>query len=349
MTDLSIKDIIYFDFDKSASIYSQFHGGLRESLSLTEDKTKERTLGAKLGLTGIAEAKFGTDYINATSIIESKVLHHDLLNEIEQDLNQQKLIADLNKEVDSSVTSPEDIRLAIGEKPYILAEGWSVIEDYSHIRAITEVFNKIIEFISHCAESSIKQSPEYLKIQQALDEKREEIKGITDRNQRALAKSQLSGIENQLKATLTPKLTQVDDWQIAGIQKFIDTFMPNRINFRIYPFESCPSFQIICNLKRGCFIDQDLEHLLYGYSNRPTVRLAVFGLITSIPSKTGHKFDPMSEFESEDKLSDKLAFEKAFRSIFGAMDELEDWMRYSRYPNITIHPLAVFRQFHLNI
>jgi hypothetical protein len=348
MTDIPIKDIIYFDFDKAASIYSQFHGGLRESLSLAEDKTKGQILGAKLGITGIAEAKFGAEYNNATSIIESKVLHHDLLNMIEEELGKLGLIVDLNKEVDSLVSSPEEIRATIGDKPYIVAKGWSVIEDYVQLSARTKVLNKIIEYVSHCQAESIKQSPEYLSFQQTLDEKREEIKGITDRNQRALVKTQLNNMESMLKAKLTPTLSQIDNWQVEGIQQFIDTFMTNRINFRIFPFESCPSFQIICNLKRGCFIDQDLEHLLYGYGKRPTIPLAVFGLITSIPSKTGYKFNPMTEFESENILSDKLIFEKAFRGVFSAMDELEEWMRYSRYPNISVHPLAVFRQFQIN-
>jgi hypothetical protein len=44
-------------------------------------------------------------------------------------------------------------------------------------------------------------------------------------------------------------------------------------------------------------------------------------------------------------LTDKMEFEKAFRVVFSAMDNLEDFMRYSRYPNVTIHPIAVYRSF----
>jgi hypothetical protein len=81
--------------------------------------------------------------------------------------------------------------------------------------------------------------------------------------------------------------------------------MPSRINLRIYPFPNCPSFQVLCNLKSECFLDSDLEHLLYGYGNRPNVPLAVFGLITSIPDKAKPTFDPMKEFEMTSERSDE--------------------------------------------
>jgi len=51
----------------------------------------------------------------------------------------------------------------------------------------------------------------------------------------------------------------------------------------------------------------------------------------------------MREFETEVPLADRLAFEKAFRGVFGALEEMELIVRYSRYPNVTVHPIAVYR------
>jgi len=345
MGDLAIRDLIYFDFNKAASIWSQFEGGLRERISVTEDKAKDHIAGARLGIPNIVEAKLGAEYTDSTSVMESKLPHHDLLNRIEEQLSQLGLVVNLGEQVDSTESSPETIRAIIGNKPYLLAGGWSVIEDYRRIRSITGEFNKLLKYISQCNLEAIKQSPEYAKIQRHVEEVRQQIKQIMDKNQKSNAKAQVQSLESELKQMMTPQLSSVDQWLLDGIQLWINTFMPNRINFRIYPFESCPSFQVICNLKRECFVDQDLEHLLYGYGNRPNVPMAVFGLITSIPAETGHHFDPMTEFQSNTILSEKISFEKAFRQVFGAMDELEDWMRYSRYPNVTVHPIAVFRQF----
>jgi hypothetical protein len=71
----------------------------------------------------------------------------------------------------------------------------------------------------------------------------------------------------------------------------------------------------------------------------------VFGLITSIPPKSAESFDPMKEFESFAGSMDKIVFEKAFRDLFSALEAFESFVRFSRYPNISVHPIAVFRQF----
>jgi hypothetical protein len=344
MESIHIRDLIYFDFNKAASIWSQFEGGLRERVSLAEDKTKDRTAGIRLGIPHMVEASFGTEYGNVTSVLESKILHHDLLNKIMKQLVEHRLVVKLSEELDPGVSSPEVIRAAIADKPYILAGGWGVIEDYKRISSFAGNFNDLFEFISRSSLETIKKSAEYADVQRQIDEMHQQIKTIKDVNQKSRAKTQLQLLESKIKQMMTVQLSPVEDWLVAGIQLFVNTFVPNRINFRIYPFESCPSFQVICNLKRECFVDQDLEHLLYGYGNRPNVPLAVFGLITSLPSESGYPFDPMKEFESM-KLSEKVSFEKAFRNVFQAMDDLEGWMRYSRYPNVTIHPIAVSRQF----
>ena len=75
------------------------------------------------------------------------------------------------------------------------------------------------------------------------------------------------------------------------------------------------------------------------------VAIGVMGLITSIPPKDASKFDPLAEFGDESELTDKTGFEKGVRAMFGSLDELEEFVRYTRYPNITVHPIAVFRHF----
>jgi hypothetical protein len=53
----------------------------------------------------------------------------------------------------------------------------------------------------------------------------------------------------------------------------------------------------------------------------------------------------MREFELSAALPERVAFDKAFRGMFGAMEGLESFVRYSRYPNVTVHPIAVYRSF----
>jgi hypothetical protein len=339
-----VRDLLYLDFEKAASIWSQLEGGLRERISITEDEGGGRKAGVRFGIPKIAEAELGVDYADKRSTLESKILHHDVLNRVESQLNEAGLVADLS-EHPKTESSAESIRIAIGSRPYLKALGWGVIEDYQRILTIAERFNDVVDFIGKCAFQSIKKSPDYLVLCEQIETLRSETNKLIDRNQKAVAKARVKELESALGGLTKAQLSRIDDWLIEGIKLWINTFMPNRINFRIYPFEQCPSFQVICNLKRGCFVDQDLEHLLYGYGNRPNVPLMVFGLITSIPGPAEDMFDPMKEFEAGGDLADRIAFEKAFRAIFAGMEGIEALVRYSRYPNVTVHPIAVFREF----
>src|SRR4051812_34408019 len=60
----SVRDLLYLDFDKAASIWSQFEEGLLERISETEDSGKDRTAGTKFGIPKLAEASLGVEYQN---------------------------------------------------------------------------------------------------------------------------------------------------------------------------------------------------------------------------------------------------------------------------------------------
>ncbi len=145
------------------------------------------------------------------------------------------------------------------------------------------------------------------------------MKEERDRNKKAVATAQLKSIERDLQRQMEAlvRTEELPEWLVEGINTFIDTFMPRRINFRVYPFESVPSFQIRSNLKRDCFVEEDLDNILLAYGTRPNVKLTLLGLITSIPDKAGHPFDPTREFEeiSETETSEAQKFEHEFRKL----------------------------------
>lgn len=345
MSNPKIRDFLYFDLDKASSILSQFEWGLIDQISITQDETDSKSGGIKAGIPHIAEANLGAENQNRQSIFETKKLHHDIFNRIETQLTQAKMVVDLLPLLEKSEISPDNIREVIGNKPFIKAQGWSVIEDYQRIMSITSRMNEIMGFINQSQIYTLKQKPEFVELQTQIEAKRQEIKQIKDPNHRSLQSTKLRALENQVEKLLASETTTsgLEQWLLDGIKQWIDTFMPDRINFRIYPFESLPSFQVLCNLKRDCFVDQNLEHLLYGYGNRPNIPLSAFGLITSIPPKNKSSFNPMAEFG--DNNSPDIAFESVFRKIFDAMEDFESVVRFSHYPNITIHPIAVFREF----
>src|SRR5689334_17760363 len=125
----TVRDLLYFDFDKAASIWSQFEEGLLERVSVTEETGKDRSAGTKFGIPGLAEANLGVDYLQKKSTLQSKTLHHDLLSRVERHLTEAGLITELSEALEPNNISPETIRVAIGARPYLRAEGNSVLED----------------------------------------------------------------------------------------------------------------------------------------------------------------------------------------------------------------------------
>ena len=59
--ELKLRDLLYLDFDKTASIWSQLDLSLLERVSVTQDSGKDRSAGAKFGVPGVAEANLGVE------------------------------------------------------------------------------------------------------------------------------------------------------------------------------------------------------------------------------------------------------------------------------------------------
>lgn len=339
-----LQDILYFDFEKASSIWSQLQWGQPEQYSISTEVSSTKGINAELGAATIGKGALNFSSGEKRTVLETRILHHDLLNRIQVTLIARNLLIDINASLDADTASSDDIWNTIGETPYVIAHGWSVIEDYQRILSIGEHFPELAAFISKSAIESVKKSPAYVELQNLIQNQMHELRQIRDPNKKTLQKTQLDRLEAQLNELVeSAGVTAPDKWVLDGINSWITTFMPTRINFRVYPFPKAPSFQILCNLKRDSFVDQDLEHLLYGLGTNPNIPLGIIGLITSKPNPEGPVFDPLAEFDSDNALSKEMEMERAFRNMFQAMDGLEAFVRYSRYPNITVHPIAVFR------
>ncbi|MEM9120120.1 MAG: hypothetical protein AAGD09_19875 [Cyanobacteria bacterium P01_F01_bin.56] len=341
-----IRDIVYLDFEKAASIWSQVKGGLPEKTAIAEDSEKSTGGGA-----GVGSTKVTGELSKKKSILEERTLHQDILNSVENELTIRKLVIDLKDVLQKDESSPENIRSKIQDACYIKAEGYSTIENYGNIIRVSKGLGGVVDFILNgVIESERKKNPRYFEILEKVKSLKQKIKREKDRNKKATLSNMIKPLEDEFEriqeeisdiANKTVK--KVDEWMLDGIQNWIGTFMKTRINLRVYPFQNCPSFQVICNLKKDCFVDDDLQHLLYGYGSIPNVKVAVLGLVTSMPLREGLPFDPMSEFSDLPASTKTVELERAFRQVHFAVDELESYMRFSRYPNITIHPIAVYR------
>lgn len=346
MATPDLRDLVYFDFDKAASLFSQLEQGLlrevRSSVEAAKDERNVRKYDLKL-----FKPEFGGIASEKTSRLESRVLHHDLLARVEDALFEHGMAVDINVALAESEVTTQQIRSLLVTAPYLRAEGWSVIEDYERIKKIAADLPAIQEFIGRCSIQSMQQTPEVQSIQQELDNARKKANAEGDRNKKAKELEKLRVAEGKFQTLLREALgwEEVPRWLLDGMGLFINTFMPSRINLRVYPMEGVPQFQVLANLKRDCFIDGDLENVLFAYGTRPNVKLTVLGLITSMPERFGEVFDPMREFEEQgqEPMSAHMSFEKGLRDVFRGLEGLEQLVRFSRFPNVTVYPLAVYR------
>lgn len=332
-----LRDFIYYDEAKASSILSQFDWGLIQEMDISQSTHKKR--GGLLGLLpGIAKAEVQLQNEKTNQIVQKRKLYHDLFNRTVQFLRSSNLITYLAEEA-STITAvdpiPEILEL-LDKKPFIEAEGAIVIEDYSSLPNLLSKLNTLLRFIPEWSQSS----PEFEELRERIEEEKKSIQNIKDPNVQARAKSRLRGYQNQVLEA-DKKIRGTNQEIVDTLSTWVTLFANERIGLRVFPFASHPEFQLICNLKKDCFIDENFEHLLYGYGTRPTMNMTVFGLITSIP-------DPLYDQKSAEIIERGIGVGKVetlLHQMFQISNQLELQSNLQEYPKVIIQPIAIYREF----
>lgn len=340
-----VRDFLYLDLERITSLYSQLTGGLVQQFETSKESQKDsrniRNYDFKL-----FKHEAGGTGLNSESLKEVWVSHHDLYSRLENELFNNGFAADLVEDITS-----EDIETGKATEIFqstlcVRAEGWAVLEDYERIKRISGRYNEITEIINRSIQETLKSSPEYKEILEKFEEKQKETTNIKDRNLKARKNEELKSFQKLLNQLIdTKKIGIVDDWVIDGMRKWIDTFLPGIFNLRLYPFQTLPSFHILSHLKRECFLDKDIESIHFLYGSKPTLKIGMLGIITSVPPKEKSEFDPMVEFEGLESKEglESQSFERAFRGVFRGFDGFEEIIRTCRYPRIMVYPISIYR------
>lgn len=139
----SIKDLIYFDYDKAKSISSQLSGGLINEI--TRAIEEEGGLNSELGFDlKILKGSIGSSDKDRKIRTEKIELYHELLNDVEKKLTENNVLKDLNI---SLTTSFNDFLEEVPNFNYIKANGWSSFEDFKRFKEIMSNFNEIQRLI----------------------------------------------------------------------------------------------------------------------------------------------------------------------------------------------------------
>lgn len=339
----SIKDLIYFDSEKARSLISQINGGLiSEIFRAFED---EGELGSEIGfdlklIKGKLSGKEKEKHIKTEKI----EIYHELLNQIEKELEKKNLLTNINYSFDNFSGSYNDFIETTQNFSYIKASGWSQFEDFVRLKNIFSNFNEIQRLIF---SSQLLESPEVKSIQQQIRDAKKGVENL-ERNQKSKELIRLKSLEKQFDDKLK-ELTNIhvfDDDYINRMKLFLDTFSPNRLNFRLLPLDNFSDFQILANLKEKYLVDSNFESIIYTYGTRPNIKLSVLGIITSCPRPTDQRVNPKDEFllYNDDDLDEVQGFDKAFRNVFASFEAFEKFFFVPSFPKLALSPIAIYRE-----
>lgn len=342
-----IKDLIYFDQDKTASILSQFEGGLTKELKEEKEASSGKNRANKIDVK-LFQREFGGMDNEKLVQMQTKVIHHDLLNRVENLLIDNSMLLDINEATDKGILDDLVIRKLLDNVFYIKAEGFCTINDFVRLQGIMNEFNWLTEFINKCNRNALEQTPDYLEIKNQLDKLKDDVNNTKDRELKAKKRLLLKSKENEIKSLIN-KLSQSvdapDEWLLKGFSKWVDIFNPNQIHLRMKPFENYPNFEIISNLKREYFVETDTNHSAFIYGQKPDIKFTIIGLIASKPKKEDSALDILETNNDDETNQEKVRkFGNAVLNVFNTMSGVEAFGRFVTYPDITLYPLALYRQ-----
>ena len=336
----SIKDLIYFDYDKAKSLNSQLSGGLISEITraIEEEGGSSSDIGFDIKL---VKGKIAASDSERTIRTEKIELYHELLNDIENKLSEKNVLKDLNQSLTTEGKTFNNFLQNVPKYTYVKANGWSSFEDYGRFKNIMSNFNEIQRLIY---ASAIENNPEITLQRKQINELKRGLQKSS--NHKELAK--LKAVEKQFDKTIEEfsDAKLLDETFVERVKTFLDTFSPNRLNFRLAPFDDFPEFQILSNLKSEYLVNGNFENVIFTYGSRPNIKLSVFGIITSCPRKEDIRVDLNDEYLGfeESELSEEAVYDKIFRNVFSSFENFEKFFFVPSYPKIAISPIGIYRE-----
>lgn len=339
----SIKDLIYFDYDKAKSLNSQLNGGLVSEL--TRAIEDEGGISSEVGFDiKILKGSVGATGKEKEIRTEKIEVYHELLNELEKALFDKKILTDLNSDFGTNKKTFNEFLEKTPELTYVKATGWSAFEDFERFKRIMHNFNDIQRLIF---TSVLENNPEINKLKEQINDLTKGLK--SNNNHKELSK--LKAVQKNFDKIIEKESGAVflDETFKSRLEIFLNTFSPNRLNFRLAPFDIFNNFQLLSNLKSEYLVNGDFENVIYTYGSRPNIKLSVFGIVTSCPQKEDARVDLSDEYLGleDDEMDDSDVFEKAFRGVFSSFEGFEKFFFVPTYPKISVSPIAIYREVNL--
>lgn len=338
---MNLYDYIYVDLDKAISLYSQLTGGVVELREAQSEKGATADNKRNYDFKVFKHDAGGTSH----DIEQNKVTikpHHALLQELESELIASGYLFNLDDFTENNSLKNPTLRTSLKNALCIKCTGRIVIEDYERMKKIGHDFPDIVKLINRSHEDTLKNTPEYQQIESQI---RALEVTAGDRNRKTAAKLKAKEMRARLEGLVASSraVEIVPQWILDGMKTWIDAFLPNITNIRIYPSGPECDEHVFGHLDAKNFTTSDTTAFHFTYGSFPTEEFTMLGIVTSVPTEEDDSFSPLAEFD-KDLLADHESVERAFRGIFRGFDGIEAMVRTCRYPRVLVHPILVYRQ-----
>lgn len=309
---MHVRDFIYLDIERLKSIIAQAEGGLPVELEEGGARSRGVSGEGEGSLFGFLKAKGGTEFLWRSQEKETKSLHDNIYNRVEEVLIENELLVNIS-EVFEDDHKNENYRDKLDNNSFILTKGKVYINDFTKMSRILNSFNDIGEFIAKCSTQN-------------------------------LPPSQKSKQFNELKKDLN-----IPDWLEDGLDLFFKTFYKERVEIKLTPLKSQPEFKFVGNLNK-LFLRDNISNITYKYGTKPVSEWVIFGQIASIPPKRRQqkyqeidkKIDSNNKGPKVNKTPQDINI--AIEEVFDEFRNIELLAQSVEYPEISITPIAVYRE-----
>ena len=189
-----LRDFVYLDWERVRSLAAQLFQGVPETSTREHGSSLAVEGRVEGGVLNLLKGQAGVDYRYFRADNETRSFHHHVYNQVEDQLDQAKLIT----KVDSDFDFDGWTRYMFRDGQFVLVTGIVRLMDFGWVSAMMEALPKLMRAVHHSEDLSLKQLMEQGQLTQREFEARKKDQQRQLSDIQALKIDQLTTIVRQI-------------------------------------------------------------------------------------------------------------------------------------------------------
>lgn len=322
-----LRSFIYLDRYKIYSFSSQLFKGFSEYIleSSSENRTESESQKGPIG-SGRILADIIEKNINQT---EKKFLHDYSYNLFEEALVAESKVLEIDRS-NAEIAIPK-----IDESPFVKITGKTVFNDSKIIAETAGNFNSLGEALGYVSSKA--------EFEEILEETKQKIKDVKDRNQKARAKSYAKS-KITFEKFLEEKGLHMDQKFLDHIKYLVNYGYHDQFEIQTkFQFEEGIKYLFSAILDRQYFTE-DEANIVKKYSRDSEKEFTLFGIVTQSKNNALEQLDSKNEEKNEEIKDEDIYLKEALMNVVRTITNVELTFTGRLKNEIIIDPIAVYRE-----